>query len=142
MKLTLWMVPAAGVAAVAAMASLAFLPIERAVSPPPIEASAPAPPPAPPVVQAAAPPSAPPPPAPAPVDPDADLYQREVRYLSELHKINLDGAREAMALGGTTQSSRMINDAKQQASLITCLENQQQRGVPFYEAKATCNAAG
>ena len=160
MHRAIWLIPPAVFAGVAA---LAFVPLQR--SDPPLVAIAPPPPPRPlqrPVAAAlpvsipdrelepASQPVAAPAPAPvaavaapqpAPANSDATLYTREISSLRELSTINTNGAREMMALGGLSEAQLMIDEGRRTAKTATCLENQLQRAVPFYNGKATCSVA-
>jgi hypothetical protein len=162
MHRAIWLIPPAVFAGVAA---LAFVPIQRP-DPPPVAIAPPLPPrpplrpvaaalpvsipdrelePAPqpaaaaaPVVAAAAPQTAP---RPAQSNPDATLYTREISSLRGSFTFNLNASSELIALGDTTGAQARLDKADRSHKLARCLENQLQRGVPFYNGKATCSVA-
>jgi hypothetical protein len=165
MKPTIWLIPAAALGIATAIASLAFLPIGRPsaqyappVMPPPPRDQPPAveaQPPAAPVTKIPdLQPDAPPPqqqlppvvrnqPAPKPVtvNPEQRLYQQEISSLASSVDFKTKAAKELMAIGSLSSAERYLIEGKAQNAIRGCLLNQQQRGVPFYQGKATCAAA-
>jgi hypothetical protein len=160
MHRAIWLIPPAVFAGVAA---LAFVPIQRP-DPPPVAIAPPPPPrpllrpvaaalsvsipdrelePAPRPVAAPAPVVAAPQAAPRPAagNPDATLYAREINSLRGTYTFNLDASKEMMAVGGLKQAEAMLDKADRSHKNLRCLENQLQRGVPFYNGKATCSVA-
>ncbi len=68
-------------------------------------------------------------------------YNTEIETLQKFAKINADGAGKLADLGGLGVSIGYLHEAAAQEQKVTCLEEQKNKNVPFYEGKSICESA-
>jgi hypothetical protein len=112
---------------------------DRELEPAPRPVAAPAP-----VVAAAAPQAAPRPAAVAVAGlPAAERssYASQIQYHRRMADTNKDAAAEMRAIGALSRAMELLQEGSGHLNAASCLNNQLQRGVPFYNGKATCSVA-
>ncbi len=78
--------------------------------------------------------------APAPsVDPDAELYAREIERINGQRQILQESFDDYRSRGSLARMEETLAEMKALPS-VTCLEAEQRRGAPLYPALATCRS--
>ena len=68
-------------------------------------------------------------------------YDAEIESLQKLSKINADGASRLADLGGLGASIGYLHEAAAQEQKVTCLKEQKDKNISFYEGKSICESA-
>lgn len=69
---------------------------------------------------------------------EMDNYKTEISSLEDRAGIKQNTAKQMSDMGAPERGIELINEAVQMTQISRCLKNQMNRGVPFYEGKATC----